>query len=92
MRILGLTRGDREPFVPALDGERLRFVDGGDARQPHLLDQPILQGLVGALHSALGLRDRGVNELDAQTAVDESVESGGQIARTRSSRRRPAPL
>ena len=59
MRVLDLTRGDREPFVPALEetiGERLRLVDGGDAGQAHLLDQPILRGLVGALHPALGLR------------------------------------
>jgi hypothetical protein len=35
MRVLGLTRGDREPFVPAFEetvGERLRLIDAGERR------------------------------------------------------------
>ncbi len=85
MRVLDLTRGDREPFVPALEetiGERLGLVDGGDAGQAHLLDQPILRGLVGALHPALGLRGRGVNELDAQPFGD-AAELGQAVAALR---------
>ncbi|MBV8103092.1 MAG: hypothetical protein JO223_00400 [Hyphomicrobiales bacterium] len=85
MGVLGLPRGDREPFVPALDkplGERLRLVDGRHAGQAHLLDQPILQGLVGALHPALGLRGRGVDEFDAQP-LDDAAELGEAVAALR---------
>ena len=85
MRVLGLTRGDCEPFVPAFEetvGERLRLIDAGDAGQAHLLDQPILQGPVGALHPTLGLRGRGVNELDAQPLGD-AAELGQAVAALR---------
>jgi len=85
MRVLGLTRGDHEPFVPAFEetfGERLRLIDAGDAGQAHLLDQPILQGLVGALHPTLGLRGCGVNELDAQPLGD-AAELGQAVAALR---------
>ena len=85
MRVLGLAGGDRESLVPALAetiGERLRLIDGRHAGQAHLLDQPILQGLVGALHPALGLRGRGVNEFDAQP-LDDAAELGEAVAALR---------
>lgn len=36
--------------------------------QPHLLDQSVLQRLVGALNASLGLAAVGTDELDAQIA------------------------
>src|SRR5208283_2795306 len=48
-------------------GEGLRAGDVRYSAQPHLLDQPVLKGLVGALHPTLGLRGRGLDEFDPQT-------------------------
>jgi hypothetical protein len=85
MGVLGLPRGDRESFVPPFAktvGEHLRLIDGRHPGPAHLLDQPILQGLVGALHSALGLRSRGVDEFDAQP-LDDAAELGEAVAALR---------
>ena len=42
------------------------FLDRVDAAKPHLLDQPILQRLVGAFHPALGLRGIGADDVNVQ--------------------------
>src|SRR5271157_2940835 len=47
--------------------------------QPHLLDQAILQGLIGALDTPLGLRRQRANLLDAQ-ALGHAVELGLAVA------------
>ncbi len=82
MRVLALSRRHREPGVPLRHearGEGLRRLDRRYSPQPHLSDQPILQGLVGALHPALGLRRQGVDQIDAQTLGD-AAELGLAVA------------
>src|SRR5271166_687677 len=59
--------------------KRLGLLDRGDVAQPHLLDQAILQGLIGALDTPLGLRRQRANLLDAQ-ALGHAVELGLAVA------------
>lgn len=42
------------------------FLDSVNTAKPHLLDQPILQCLVGTFHPALGLRGVGADDVDVQ--------------------------
>ena len=68
---VGLIQGQRREFrVPQRDEplrEGLRAKNIADIDQPHLLDQPVMQGLIGPLHAALGLRGRGRIKFDVQT-------------------------
>src|SRR5208283_5161647 len=69
MGVFKVLRRNREFGVEACDElrkERLGLIDRGDVAQPHLLDQAILQGLIGALDRPLGLRRQRANLLDAQ--------------------------
>ena len=59
--------------------KRLRRSHIRNTRQPHLLDQPVLQRLVGALDAALGLRGRPPNLHDAQP-LRNAVERGEPVA------------
>ena len=52
----------------------------GDAAQAHLLDQPILQGLVGALDTAFGLWSVGADDLDIEV-LHSASELGQVVAR-----------
>src|ERR1035437_1528580 len=64
---------DGEPGVPYLHEPRyksLRIFNARYAPKPHLLDQTVLQGLVGPLDPALGLRRQRVDEFDLQTLHD----------------------
>src|SRR5271157_5784727 len=82
MGVFKVLRRNREFGVEACDElrkERLGLLDRGDVAQPHLLDQAILQGLIGALDTPLGLRRQRANLLDAQ-ALGHAVELGLAVA------------
>ena len=82
MRVLADVRGRGELGVPPCHegrGEGLRRLDGRYAPQSHLANQPILQGLVGALHPSLGLRVQRIDQFDAQ-ALGDAAELGLAVA------------
>src|SRR5208283_3115234 len=82
MGVFKVLRRNHEFGVEACDElrkERLGLLDRGDVAQPHLLDQAILQGLIGALDTPLGLRRQRANLLDAQ-ALGHAVELGLAVA------------
>jgi len=77
-----LARLHGEPGIPhghELWREALRRFDPGNARQPHLFDQPVLQRLIGALDTALGLGRQGINQFDIE-ALDDAAKLGLAIA------------
>jgi hypothetical protein len=71
MQISGLRRRNREPLIVdrqiALQKLICR-VQRGDVREPHLLDQPILEGFKEPLHPPLGLGRVGGDQLNPQLA------------------------
>ena len=69
MRIEVAPRGLGEPAVEVGNEVRRKRVGRlarADAAQPQFLDQPVLQGQVGALHAALGLAGVGAHDVDVQ--------------------------
>jgi len=71
MQISGLRRRNGEALIvdrQIARQELIRRVQRGDAREPHLLDHPILKGLKEPLHPPLGLGGVGREQLDSQLA------------------------
>lgn len=60
--------------------------------QPHFLDQPILQRLVGALNASLGLAAVGTDKFNAQIAQRTPKLRGSAAARVRALTRNTACL
>ena len=60
---------DAKAAVEVVDEFRqvgIAHFQAGDAAQAHLLDQPVLQGLVGALDASFRLRGIGADDLDRE--------------------------
>jgi len=73
MRVLGLRRGLCEAMVERLAvvfQEGVGLLQGGQALQAQLLDQPVLDGLKQPLDAPLGLRRLSADGLNAQLAQD----------------------
>ena len=67
--ILGAAWGYGETAVEIFTKRRQESIggfEGGEVSQAQLLDQAVLQGLVGAFHPALGLRGVGADDLNVQ--------------------------
>lgn len=59
-------------FEPILFEICVRFDDGGYVSKAQLLDQAVLEGAVGSLNPAFGLRGFGANHLDVETSAGTS--------------------
>lgn len=69
MHVLRIARRLAEPGIEILDESRCIGIgrrDRVDAAQPQFLDQTILQGLIGAFHTAFGLRGVGADDVDVE--------------------------
>ncbi len=87
MKILRILRWSGKAAVKVFDktgNPVVRFADGADVMQPHLLDQPVLQRLVGALNAPLGLAAVGTNKLNAEIAQRPAKLRGAAAACIRS--------
>src|SRR5271166_3623592 len=85
VRVLAISRRQGEPGVPSRhEGRRegLSLLDRRYPPQAHLPHQPVLQGLVGPLDAALGLRGERGDQLDAQSLGD-AAEFGLAVAADR---------
>lgn len=87
MQILRILWRSRKSAVKVIDKAgypAVRFADGADILQPHLLDQPVLQRLVRTLNAPLSLAAVGADQLNAQIAQRPAKLRGATAASLRS--------
>src|SRR5437763_363928 len=93
MKIQSLGGRSGELAVVALNEARQKRIGGvkiADARQPQLLDQPVLERRMSAFHPSLGLAGVGTQDLDVEVRQG-AAELGHAVASCcAASRERPA--
>jgi hypothetical protein len=85
MEIQSLGGRSGELAIVALKKARQKRIGGftvADARQPQLLDQPVLQGRMSAFHPPLGLAGVGTQDLDVEVRQG-AAELGHAVASCR---------